>query len=65
MNDVVQSGATAGQQRKASWLARLATTVIPPLALMIYLILLEQCGFPLLNLDYDEQVIEATPRAGR
>jgi hypothetical protein len=63
MKDVVQSGPTLGQQRKAGWFERLATTVAPPLALIMYLIMLEQCGFPFLNLNCDEQVIEAALNA--
>jgi hypothetical protein len=33
----------------------------PPLALLIYFLLLEQYGFLLLDSDSDEQVIEAAP----
>jgi hypothetical protein len=45
--------------RKRCWLGRLAIAVGPPLALLVYLLLLERYGFLFLDLDSDERVIEA------
>ena len=53
------------KNRKRSWPGRLAMTVGPPLALLIYFLLIEKYGFLFLDLDGDEQVIEAAPQGAR
>ena len=53
------------KERKRCWAGRLAMTVGPPLALLIYFLLLEKYGFLFFDLDGDEQVIEAAPQGAR
>jgi hypothetical protein len=61
MNDVVHKSSGPKKKRKHRWAGRLAMTVGPLLLLIIYFLLLEQNGFPILDLNGDEQVVEATP----
>ena len=52
MNNVVHIGTPSAKKRKRGCLAGLAMT----LALIVYCLLIEQYGFPFLELDGDEQV---------
>ncbi len=61
MNNVVHIGTRLEKERKRRWPNTLAMTVGPLLLLIIYFLLLEQNGFPILDLNGDEQVVEATP----
>ena len=61
MSKLVQVGTPAEKKRRHHWLARFAMTFGPPLALLIYFLLLEQYGFLLLDVNDEEQVIEAAP----
>lgn len=61
MNNVGPIGTRLEKERKCRWPGRLAMTVSPLLLLIIYFLLLEQNGFPILDLNGDEQVVEATP----
>ena len=53
------------KNRKRCWPGRLAMTVGPPLALLIYFLLIEKYGFLFFDLDGDQQVIEAVPQGAR
>ncbi len=65
MNDGVQLGAGSGNKRKRDWPGRLAMTLGPPLALFIYLFLLDQYGFALFEQDGDDDVADVAPVSER
>jgi hypothetical protein len=66
MHGEVHIGAPWEKERKRCWPGRLAIVLGQALLLVIYLLMLERYGFPLLNLDDDEdigeeRVFEAVP----
>jgi hypothetical protein len=61
MENVIDVSTRREKGRKRGWLVRLAITLGPALALLIYFLLLEQYGFLFLDSDSDEPIIEAAP----
>lgn len=57
MNKMVHIGTPSAKERKRSCLAWLPIT----LTLIVYCLLIEQYGFPFLELDGDEQVAVEAP----
>ena len=58
MTGEVHIGAQWNKEQKHCWPVRLGIILGQALLLLIYLLILEQYGFPLLNLDDDERVAE-------